>query len=224
MINRSTKDFGLDFITSNLKEKTAQKAKKKAAKGKNVELFEYDLDHLILREDGGAVLVGEQYYMRVTTSTTTTANGGTTTRTTYHYYYNDIIVVNIDPSGNIQWAEKIPKRQYARNDNGRYSSYAMAVVEDRMYFVFNDNPKNLFEATPGKTYNMTLGSKSIVTLVEMNSDGRFSREALFTKQDAGVYTKPKLCEQIGDNELVIFGLRKKNQRFMKATFKGKKFK
>ena len=38
-----------------------------------------------VKEDGGAILIGEQYFVRIVTTTTTTANGGTSTSTTYYY-------------------------------------------------------------------------------------------------------------------------------------------
>lgn len=217
-LQTTTNQFGIDFITQNLTEKQEKKAKKKEEKGKSLELYEYDLDNLIMRSDGGVVLVGEQYYVRVVTTTTTTANGGTTTRTTYHYYYNDIIVVNISPEGQIEWAKKVAKRQHTVNDNGYFSSYATMVHGDKLYFVFNDHSMNLNYDGTGKIYWMNLGKKSMVTLVEVNAAGDITREALFSMQDAGVRTRPKVCEQISADKMILFGEKGKLHRFTELTF------
>lgn len=130
------KEFPLSFISQGHSEYQKKKAKKKEKKGKNIQLYKYDLSDIIMRTDGGIILVAEQYYS--VTYTTTTANGGTTTHTTY--YYNDIIIVNIDNKGNIVWNKKISK--YQMSGNPWPFSYALGVYDNNIYFVVNDNPKN----------------------------------------------------------------------------------
>jgi hypothetical protein len=217
--NKSFKDFGIDFLTQNLSEKKSEKIEKKMEKGKDVELFDYDLRDIILRDDGGAVLTAEQYYSTTTTYTTTSSTGSVTTHTTTTYHYNDIIVINISPEGNIDWAQKIAKVQSTTEDMGFYSSFAMTIVKDKLYFIFNDNPKNLFAQTPGKVSNMILNKECIVALVTIDSKGDQTREALFKSADAEVVVRPKVCEQVSGNELVIFGQKKKAHRLAKVTFK-----
>jgi hypothetical protein len=218
--NRATKEFSLDFITMNMTDRQAKKAEKKQSKGKDQELYEYDLDNIIIREDGGALLVGEQYYMYVTQTTTTSANGGTQTTTTYHYVYNDIIVVNLSPEGIIEWATKIPKRQHTTNDGGFYSSYVLSVVGDKMYFVFNDNPKNLLERDEGKYKNFKPGRESMVVLVELNGAGESNKAALFSSKEADVICRPKVSEQVNARELVIYGQKKRTHRLFRMEFGG----
>ena len=216
---KNFKEFGIDFITQNMTERQEKKTKKKDEKGKNIELFRYDLDDIILREDGGAVLIGEQYFVRIVTRTYTDSDGNTRTTTTYYYYFNDIIAISMSPNGSIDWAEKIPKRQLTINDGGFFSSYALSVVKDKLYFVFNDNPKNLFYKGQGKLYNFNKSKQSLVVLVELDSNGKQTREALFSAKEADVLTRPLVCEQISKNEMVLFGQRRKTHRFAKITFK-----
>lgn len=207
--NENYKEFEKDFLEEFMSEK-------KAAKGK--ELYNYDLDKIILREDGGAVLIAEQYYVREVT-TCTTSNGVTSCRTTYYYYYNDIIVVNINPDGSIQWAKKIPKRQVSTNDFGFYSSYAVEVTKDKMYFIFNDHPKNL-NSTSDKIYNYNPRSKEALTVVvTVDGKGEVEKEALFNASEAGTIIRPKVCDQVNPTEMLIFGQKKKIQRFARLTFK-----
>lgn len=131
-------EFGLDFLTEGLTERQTKKVKKKVSKGKDVEFYSYEVRNLIEKEDGGLIMVAEQYFVRVTQTTTTNANGGTTTSTTYHYYYNDIIVVSFDEEGEIEWHNKIEKTQYSTNDGGYFSGFNMAVKDDMMHFYFVD--------------------------------------------------------------------------------------
>jgi len=216
---KSFKDFSIDFLTQNMKERIAKKTKKKAAKGKTVELYEFDLSDFVLRSDGGALLIGEQYYTYTRTTYHTDANGHTTSTTTYYNVYNDIIVININPDGEIEWAEKIAKHQHTMNDYGFYSSYALAVVNDKLYFIFNDNPKNIYYKSVGKPQRFTKGKNSIVMVIEMDADGNQSRSALYRVNDDAVLTRPKVCEQIAKNEMIIFSQKRKHQRFGMVTFK-----
>jgi len=95
----------------------------------------------------------------------------------------------------------------------------MAVVDDKLYFVFNDNPKNLFYKGSGKIYNFNKSKESLVVMVELDAQGKQSREALFSVKESDILTRPMVCEQISKDELVLFGQRKKTHRFAKLTFK-----
>lgn len=219
--NQSFKEFSIDFIVENMTERQKKKVEKKLEKGKDVEMYEYNLDDIILRsDDGGAILVGEQYFVNSVT-TTTTINGTTTTTTTYYYNYNDIIVVSINPAGQIDWVTKIPKRQVTSNDGGFFSSYSLSIVGNKLYFLFNDHPDNLLEKTNDtKKYKSFSGQKgSVVVLATVNNDGSYTKEALFKMVDAEVMIRPKVCGQISSNEMIIFGQRKKIERFARLTFK-----
>ena len=219
IVSKTFKEFGIDFITQNMTKREEKKVKKKEAKGKDVELYEYDLDYLVLKEDGGAVLVGEQYFVVVHTYTSTDANGNRTTRTTTVYNYNDFIVVSLSPEGEIEWNEKIPKRQSSSNDGGFYLSYSIALIGDNLHFIFNDHIENLNYTGKGQIKYYNGRKDGVVTLVSLDGDGRQVRESLFAVEDAGIYTRPKVSEQISKNELIIYGQRKKTQRFAKVKFK-----
>ena len=41
---------------------------------------------------------------------------------------------------------------------------------------------------------------------------------LFSSAETGIVTRPKVCEQISDNEMIIFGQKKTTQRFAKIKF------
>ncbi|MFZ4399816.1 MAG: hypothetical protein ACOYO1_07260 [Bacteroidales bacterium] len=215
ILSKSFKEFDLEFITQNMTEREANKVKRKEDKGKDVELFEYDLDNIILRDDGGAILVGEQFFVEVYTYTS--SNGATTT--SYHYNYNDIIVININPEGKIEWAKKIPKVQESVNDGGTYSSYAMSVFGDKLFFIFNDNPKNLTNEGDGKLKNYNPNRESIVAMVNMDGDGKFKKEALYKMKRSDILIRPKLSKQISDDEMIIFGKKGKMQQFTKLIYK-----
>ena len=217
----SFKDFSDDFVTMYMSEKQAEKVKKKAdKKGEELEMPEYTLHDIIRREDGGAVLLAEQYYMRITTYTYSTGNGGTTTQTLYLYYYNDVLVINIDPQGNIEWATKVPKYQATSNDGGMYSSFAVDVKGSNIYLVFNDTGENLFLKPGDKVKPLSLkGKDALVVLATIDKDGNTSREALFSPERRDVILRPKDCVELKDDNMFIYASRKKDYRYGLIMFK-----
>ncbi len=222
VVKSSFKAFSYEFIRQGLSERQAARVdRRKEKRGVEPELYEYDLKSLLVRDDGGCVMIAEQYYVRVTTHTMYNPNGSTTTTTTYHYYYNDILVVNINPDGVIDWNSRIKKRQYSTNDHGRYSSYTMAVVKDRLFFIFNDDPRNLHIPESAPVYSADFGRTAVVTLAQVTADGKVSREALHYNEgeNTNAYTVPKVSEQISQNELVLFAKGRKWVRFAKVKFK-----
>jgi len=127
-------------------ERQEKRLRRRSEQGKTVELYEYDLDRLILRDDGGVVLLAEQYYISTYSRSANFASdpyANNRREVVNNYHYNDIIIVNINPDGNIEWANKIPKQQTTSGDNGYYSSYQPAVIKNKIYLFYNDNPKNL---------------------------------------------------------------------------------
>ncbi|HET6990275.1 MAG TPA: hypothetical protein VFJ43_03080, partial [Bacteroidia bacterium] len=195
--SQGTKDFPMDFLTQFMSEK-------KVSKGK--ELYDYILKHLVLRDDGGAILIAEQYYEVLEQTYDPTTH---LTTYTYYYYYNDIIVVSINPSGEIAWAKKIPKYQISRNDGGYYSSFAFAVSGDKMYFMFNDNSKNLKSANDDtqKYRYMSNPRKSTAILVTMDSNGNADRQAMFSNKDLKIILRPKLFMQMNEHRMILYGER-----------------
>lgn len=220
VIHESYQAFSDDLITQYMTAREEAKAKKKAEKkDEDLQLFEYDLDEIIRRDDGGAVLVGEQYYSYTTTVCTPTQNGGQSCHTVSHYIHNDIIVVNMDPKGDIEWATTIPKRQHTTNDGGYYSSYTVGVKGDRLHFIFNDNAENLFRSAGDKFKPMDLGGKaSVVTMATVSRDGHVVREALMDPEKRDLILRPKGSHQLADDRMFIYATRKRDYRFGLVSF------
>lgn len=226
IVKTSFKEFDFEFLTEHLSERKKKKAKKKEAKGKkSPELYQYDLQELILREDGGVVLIAEQFYIQVVTSSYTDANGHTHTTTTYYYHYNDIVVVNINPQGEIEWNVRIDKQQTSTNDGGFFSSYTSHVKDDKIYIIFNDNPKNMFQSNSidptnkPKTRSFIPYKESVIAIVEINSDGYMKKDILVKTEKGEVVSRPKVAEQLTDDETILFAQRKKEYQFIRLNFK-----
>ncbi len=215
--HESYKEFSDDFITEGMSEREEKKAEKKAKKkDEELEMMSYDLDKIISKEDGGAIMIAEQYRSYTVCYTDQRGN----TRCSTHYIYNDIIVVNVDPQGNIEWASKVVKRQHTVNDGGYYSSYAMHVKDDNIYLIFNDNGENLFLPKGERVKEFELkGDDAVVTLATVEGDGTVHREALLNQERKGAIFKPNDCRSFPGDRMFIYATRKSEYRFGMITFK-----
>ncbi|HUM45417.1 MAG TPA: hypothetical protein PLD84_00720 [Chitinophagales bacterium] len=183
---------------------------------KDQELYRYSLDKIIIRSDGGVLLLAEQYYVEAYT-TRDYYNGQYVSRTTYYYNYNDIMAINVNPNMTIAWATKIPKRQVTTNDNGYYSSYAYAVAGDKIYLLFNDNPDNLLVTDPAQVAKYSGVQKSVATLVTISSDGKWKKSLLFSNREQGQILRPKICKQVSDTEFFLYAEKGRNYVIGKAV-------
>ncbi|MDQ3190027.1 MAG: hypothetical protein M3Q58_00375 [Bacteroidota bacterium] len=203
---RGIKEFERSFLSEFMSDRNIDRGK---------ELFSYLIDYFILREDGGAILAGEQYY------STMVCNYDPRTgvrNCNYHYYYNDIVLVNINPDGSIAWTKKIPKKQHSINDNGFYSSYLMAYDNSTISIVFNDHPKNLVLLEGKKIKYMNNPKRAVVTLSTIDQAGNVKRSPLFSARDQKVIVKPKVYFQVNEKQAIIYGQKKKTYKMGKITF------
>jgi hypothetical protein len=242
MTSVSAREFDFAFLTENLSQRNKEKAKEAANannKTKEAELPSFSLDKLILRSDGGALLVAEQYFIEEQFQNNrfnpygynafgggfydpfydpwSYRGNGFNRQRDFLFNYNDIIVVNIRPDGDIAWAARIPKSQMSRNDGGIYSSYAMSIVADKLFFIYNEDPRNL-DPNRKKTYSESPDKSSVVVLAEVNREGQVKRAPLFQNKEEGIVTRPKICRQIGRKEMAIYGENGRTYRFGSLTF------
>ncbi|MBV6653970.1 MAG: hypothetical protein KI786_09465 [Mameliella sp.] len=210
VFNVSLQEFDFEFRTAFMRgsqQRRAERAEQSGNTNQEAELSRFALNDLILRSDGGAVIVAEQFF--VFQRTYRLWDG--TLQFDEFYNYNDIIVVNIRPDGSMEWSVRIPKRQETVNDGGYYSSYSMAVVRDRLYFIFNDNSRNYTSQNDNNLYNFN-GRNSIITLAEIRKGGELEMYPLFNNRDAGIITRPKICKQTGSRKMIVYGERGRSYR------------
>lgn len=209
----SLKEFEPDFITMNFTARQKRKAKKKAAKGKSIELYRYDLRDLIPRGDGGVVMLAEQFY--ITTYSTTDQYGNIRYHTNYHY--NTVVAVSISPEGDIEWATKVPKHQVSTDDGGYFSSYVSMITNEKLYLLYNDTKKNLEKNVKLRNYDLR-DKNGIIMLASIDAEGNVERRPLMSNDDISTILVPKLSAQVNRKELFLFGKRGKKSQMGIATF------
>ncbi len=196
-------EFNFDFINEFMSDRRREEVKEETQAGdrRGPRLRAYRLKDLVLRTDGGGLLVAEQAYLD--DFVTPSIDG--TLRVDYFYHFNDVVIINIQPGGAVEWAARIPKRQVTRNDNGRYSSYAMSIFRDRLFFIFNDNQYN-FEGTQRRNKLYPFHNRSpVLALTEVSKTGRLRTFPLYAGRSPGLRVRPSQCRQVGLREMLLYG-------------------
>jgi len=234
----NSEEFDLKFI---LKEQTVNDMKltmQKGELGEPAELYRYTLDKIWIEKNGSIFLVGEQRYRYSNTQMHYTPGfpvgrsvrypaayadqmsaliNTTYSARNYHYVANDILVVKLDSTGHIQWSRKIQKSQNSIDDNGVYSSFLTGNIHQKLFFLFNDNPRNLNEKWLNRPQDFT-GGLSIVTMVSLTEEGEPVRNWIYlTAREIKVI--PKMSNWISGSSLILFGRRDSFQQLAEVTFK-----
>lgn len=199
----NTRPFDFDFITLYLSPGKKRKALESEQEGntrKQAELYNYNLNDIILRNDGGAVLVAEQYFVE----RVETWDYAGRRYIDYYYHYNDIILANIRPDGTIQWTARVPKEQVTRNDNGYFSSYSMTIARNRLLFLFNDlgGGGNRYSQLRFSTRNPRNAN---LMLAEVQLDGTVRSFLLENGRTNPVIPVPTICRQINRESMILYG-------------------
>ncbi|WP_215225257.1 hypothetical protein [Echinicola shivajiensis] len=176
-------------------------------------IFAYSLNDLVLRNDGSTVLIAEQ-------ATIVSGNNPRNNIPGTNISYNNIAVTSIDPEGKIMWTQKIQKNQVSSAGYSFFSSFANAVLHDKIYLVFNDNPENLCEGTCKPVLFSPKSPKKevLIALVELDWHGNIKKRALPFSRDLNILTKPEACQQVSSNEMVILGQNNKSYQMAKLEF------
>lgn len=189
---------------------------------------------LILKSDGSLSLVSEYYQV-------TQSSSGIVS--TVSYIYGDILVTDLDSKGNINWLQSIPKIQvFTRpslnisfstsggfatlgfsialmKDKSVFLSYLLSVQEDKIYFVYNDNPKNLEIPLDEKPKIMKNLNKGTPTLISMDQTGFIKREALPGAKNDELVLRPRINKEVDSNTIYVYGNKKKLDKIGRLIFK-----
>ncbi len=222
IVKNSMLPFSFEFVTEGYsdgkKKRAIKKKEKKARKGEEdsgPELAEFEFRELIMREDGGALVLAEQYFIRSHTRYDAQSKSYSTYFT---YHYRDIIVVNINPDGTVAWNCRIPKNQ--NGGNSHYFSYTSMVYGDKIYLLFNDHPNNLAPNVEKErtSYTSSYKRENHLALVEISSDGSFTKELLLKTPKKSPIPVMWKSLQTKDNEILLFSDNRKKFQFHRIVF------
>lgn len=109
---------------------------------KNKGLEEINIQDLVVRQDGGIVIIGEEnrnFFRRMANTGRSIYDGFS--RNVTDFYFNDVFTISLNPDGTIHWETILHKKQFSQDDGGAYSSYFLFKTPRNLRLIFNDEIK-----------------------------------------------------------------------------------
>lgn len=177
------------------------------ARRKNHAFDNYEVKQLVVKNDGGFVLVSEVHYI-TTRSNYMPGFGYYSYYSQYmntmvrEYHFDDIMALSYNSDGTRIWSSFIPKFQYSQEDGGVFSSYALLNTGGTLAFLFND-------------FNV---SRSRIQLATIDADGKTDIHSFTAEGNDNPDWLPRSGRQVSPRDLVIPCFHKRQICFAKVMF------
>ena len=170
---------------------------------------DYQVRQLVVKNDGGFVLVSEDYYLSMRSGYTPGWGYYSfyytpfmTTPQVREYHYGDVLALSYNADGTLEWPAFVRKEQYSQEDGGLFSSYALLNTGGSLGFLFND-------------FNR---SRSTIQLATIDAAGKSDIRSFALGGQQEPDWLPRSAKQVGSRELVVPCLRRKQLCFAKVIF------
>jgi hypothetical protein len=184
-----SESFKAKFLTEFNTERTVNRG---------TELINYFVDKIILRTDGGVILVSESNYVTESTNYNSYYQLYTTS---YTYHYDNILLFSINTDGKIHWESIIRKNQVSEDDAAFYSSYILSLDVDQIHVIYN---KYIRKATD-------------IISCSINNKGE-TTEKILVKENDNILMMPGGGKQISADQLIVPCIQKNKSNFMRISF------
>lgn len=179
------KEFNDDLVNKLSGNKEGKKLKEGRGINENFHILNF-----VKKTDGSSLIVAEWRETQVVTHCS--QNSCTTT---YYYHRNNIFAIHLSAAGEVISYYDIPKIQISRNDGGAFSGFLLYQKGDRVFFIYNDVPKNM-EADRANLRDMKSCStqkvkKNVLVAVELLKDGKYSKQVLLENKSLKMSVKPE---------------------------------
>ncbi len=174
-------------------------------KPKNKKEFVTDIKvrDLVLRRDGGLLVLAEQYKeFRRYSSNSIVADYASGYRNITDYYFDNLVVQSFHPDGQRHWRTVLYKKQYSQDDFGVYSSYFLMKTPLALRLIFNDEIK----------YGTT------VSEYVLQPDGSFDRNSVMSTEGLDLKIRFRDAMQTAANALIAPSERRNRIRLVRIEW------
>lgn len=150
-------------------------------------LSEAVIREIILRRDGGILMIAEQATRSERQVLGSGAFGAGFGHVYFDFYYDDMFVISIHPDGKTHWKTILHKKQYSYDDDAAFSSFLLLKTPKTLSFIFND------EIKPENT----------VSEYVLSGNGNYDRYSILNTKNKKLKLLFRKGVQIGVNEFII---------------------
>lgn len=183
---RDPQSYHLSYRPFN--EKFLQEYLQKKSVGNNTGINSTEVRDMILRQDGGVLLLGEKMETKGRQRFNTPNDfGASDNNLRADYYFDQIFVASIHPTGEEHWTNIFQKKQYSFDDGGIYSSYFTFVGKKGVRLLFNDEIRN----------------QSTISEFTINGIGDYKRRAIINTIGTDIKLRIRDALQVSANEIIV---------------------
>lgn len=113
--------------------------------GKVKELSFFKIQDVIVKNDGGVIIISEvtkEFVRRSQLNSPGQFGNYLPPRGYIDFYHEDLLLLSTFADGKEQWKKLLFKKQFSQDDDGIYSSYFLFKTPSRLRLVYNDEIKN----------------------------------------------------------------------------------
>lgn len=169
---------------------------------KEKELTDYFLGDLVMRSDGGVVLIAESNYQTNQTYVQY-SQGFPIYREVVYYHYDEVVMVSINQNGTIDWRQIIPKAQISVTPSPFFSYFAFP-AGNYVHVLFNEESR----------------SRSSVMLYSVSNNGQVFPRNVLTADINDAVIVPADGRAVSPTTLLIPASRRKKKGIFRLTFDG----
>jgi len=160
-------------------------------KNKKIKVLEdFRIQDLIIRNDGGVIIVSEavrEFTRRSQMASPGQFGNNFPLRGFIDYYHEDIVLLATFPDGKEHWKKVLFKKQFSQDDSGVFSSYYIFKTPSRIRLLYNDEIKN----------------SNTVSEYIMDPNGNSERKSVLSTEYQNLKLRFRDAIQIGPSSLII---------------------
>lgn len=171
-------------------------------KAKNKGVPEVSAQELVLRRDGGIILIGEMNKEFLRGGGSAAYYSRTGIRPIVDHYYDDVFLISMHPDGEIHWKKILHKKQYSQDDDASFSSYFLAKTPTALRVVFNDEIK----------------PECTVSEYIVRGNGEADRNAVMNTENKELSLRFRNAIQISASEIIVPSERRGKLKLVKVEY------
>lgn len=166
--------------------------------GNGIYLEYIEIRKLILRSDGGVLLVGESHNSNASQfpyPANYDNRFSNRREMLYEHYYDDVLLFSINPDGTTQWSEILKKKQYSENDQGYFSSFGYINTGQRIHLIFNES----------------VSKDNMLNDFIIDTKGEYKIKSVLDPAEFKLNTAPRYSKQISPSEVIVPSINYRNE-------------
>ena len=168
--------------------------------GKDKGIPEAEVQEIVMRRDGGIILIGElskkHERQPVGVAPVPGAYGAV------DYYYDDVFAISVHPDGTEHWKQIMHKKQYSQDDDAAYSSYFLLKTPSALRVIFNDEAKH----------------ETTVSEYVLKGNGEADRNAVMSTESQKLRLRFRDAVQVASNELIVMSESRSKLKLVRVTY------